>query len=76
MIRSVNTCTNCQNLVNNFKCEKHNKDVDLNNVCDAHVTKSALSRESSCVNCSLYLLSTCKFPESAAEGMLCFSWKA
>ena len=44
MIRSVNTCTNCKNLVNNFKCEKHNKDVDLNS-SDAHVTKSALSED-------------------------------
>ena len=76
MIRSVNTCTNCQNLVDNFKCEKHNKHVDINNVCDDHATKNALSRDSSCTNCSLYLLSNCKFPKSASEGMLCFNWQA
>ena len=76
MIRSVNTCTNCQNLVDNFKCEQHDEDVDLNNVCDSHVKKGSLNRESSCINCSLYKLSSCRFPESAAEGLLCFSWQA
>ena len=76
MIESVNTCTNCQNLTNNFKCLKHDKDVELNNTCESHVEQNIfLDKNSSCINCSFYKLNSCKHPERAGYGMLCFSWK-
>lgn len=73
-LRQVNTCTNCQNLNPDFNCSKHDKQVDLNSVCDSHISHSSLSVSSSCINCSFYKLEGCKHPTRAGEGMLCFSW--
>ena len=67
-LRKVNTCTNCQNLKLDFNCSKHKKKVDLNNVCDSHVSEKSLS------NCSFFEQRNCKYPSRAGEGMLCFSW--
>ena len=55
-LRQVNTCTNCQNLNPEFNCSKHDKQVDLNSVCDSHISHSSLSVSSSCINCSFYKL--------------------
>ena len=73
-LRKVNTCTNCQNLNPDFNCSKYKKQVDLNNVCDSHVSKKSLSINSSCLDCSFFNQSNCKYPSRAGEGMLCFSW--
>ena len=53
-LRKVNTCTNCQNLKLDFNCSKHKKKVDLNNVCDSHVSKKSLSINSSCLDCRFF----------------------
>ena len=74
VVRQVNTCTNCQNLSAEFNCTKHDKQVDLNNVCDSHITHKSLSINSSCTDCSFFNKSDCKYPDRAGEGMLCFSW--
>ena len=51
MLKSVSTCLSCENLVENFKCKVHQLEVELNNVCDSHVFKPFLNKESSCNNC-------------------------
>ena len=73
-LRQVNTCTNCQNLKPDFNCSKYQKQVDLNNVCDSHVSKTSLSINSSCLDCSFFKQQDCKYPSRAGKGMLCFSW--
>lgn len=74
-LRKVNTCTNCQNLSANFNCSKHEKQVDLNNVCDSHTIQKALNINSSCLDCSHFKQSDCNYPNRAGQGMLCFSWQ-
>ncbi len=74
MIRSINTCTNCENLANNFRCTKHNEYVDFNNVCDSHTQNSFLNKDSSCISCAFYNHSDCQYPDRAGVGMLCFNW--
>ena len=51
MLKSVSTCLSCENLIENFKCKIHDLEVELNNVCDSHVFKPFLTKESSCNNC-------------------------
>ena len=74
-LRQVNTCTNCQNLNTNFNCSKLNRQVDLNNVCDSHISKESLTINSSCLDCRYFNQNDCKYPVRAGEGMLCFSWE-
>jgi len=74
-LRQVNTCTNCENLSIGFNCIKHEKKVDLNNVCDSHIAHKSLTTKSSCTNCYFLKKEECKHPTKASEGMLCFSWK-
>ena len=61
-LSQVNTCTNCQNLDLDFNCSKHGKQVDLNNVCDSHVSEKSLSVKSSCLDCSFFNQKDCKYP--------------
>ena len=41
MIKSVNSCLNCENLVESLKCVKHNLSVQIDNVCEDHSIKKA-----------------------------------
>ena len=52
MLKSVSTCLSCENLVENFRCKVHQLEVELNNVCDSHLSKPSLNKGSSCGNCS------------------------
>ncbi len=76
MIKSVNSCLNCENLVESLKCVKHNLSVQIDNVCDDHSIKKAFSKMSDCLSCSNYKKPTCPNAGSAASGMLCFSWNS
>ena len=74
MIKSVNTCLNCESLENALKCSKHNLSVQIDNVCKDHSIKKAFSKMSDCLSCLNFKKSKCPHPESAKDGMLCFSW--
>jgi hypothetical protein len=74
-IRTNNTCLNCENLINNLICSKHQIEVDILNVCDSHSYKEVFSKESNCTNCNSFHLASCSHPKSASEGMLCFDWQ-
>ena len=76
MIKSVNSCLNCENLVDSLKCVKHNLSVLIDNVCEDHSIKKAFSKMSDCLNCSNYKKPSCPNSGSAASGMLCFSWNS
>ncbi len=45
MIKSVNSCLNCENLVESLKCVKHNLSVQIDNVCEDHSIKKAFSKK-------------------------------
>ena len=44
MLKSVSTCLSCKNLVENFRCKVHQLEVELNNVCDSHLSKPSLNK--------------------------------
>ena len=46
MIKSVDICLTCENLVDSLKCIKHNVSVQIDNVCDDHKIKEAFSKMS------------------------------
>ena len=75
MLKSVSTCLSCEILVENFKCKLHQIEVELNNVCDSHIFKPSLNKDSSCNNCNSYKTDNCSHPEKASDGFLCFDWK-
>lgn len=74
-IRTNNTCLNCENLVSNLTCSKHDIQVDILNVCDSHNFKEVFNKDSNCSNCISFNMDSCGHPESASQGMLCFDWK-
>ena len=76
MIKSVNTCLTCENLVESLKCVKHDVSVEIDNVCSDHNIKESFSKMSDCLNCSNYQTESCPNSEKSAPGMLCFSWSS
>ena len=74
-LQTVSTCINCENLVKNFMCSKHNLNVGMYNVCENHTKIDSLTKKSNCLNCFHYRGSSCAHPEDATEGMLCFEWE-
>ena len=76
MIKSVNSCLNCENLVDSLVCTKHDVSVEIDNVCNEHSIKKAFSKLSDCLSCSNYKKASCPNPGSSAAGMLCFSWSS
>ena len=74
MIKSVNTCFTCENLVDSLKCAKHNLSVEIDNVCSDHSIKKSFTKLSDCLSCANYKKTECPNPGSSASGMLCFSW--
>ena len=76
MIKSVNTCLNCENLVDSLLCSKHDLSVEIDNVCSDHTIKKAFSKLSDCLSCSSYKKASCANPGHSAPGMLCFSWSS
>lgn len=75
-LQTVSTCVNCENLVKNFMCSKHNLNVGMYNVCESHSKTDSLTKSSNCLNCTHYKLNTCSHPEAASQGMLCFDWES
>ena len=59
MIKSVNTCLTCENLVDSLKCIKHDISVEIDNVCNDHNIKESFSKMSDCLNCSNYQTEAC-----------------
>ena len=43
-LKNLNTCLNCENLIRDFVCKKHNKEVDITNVCDSHIYKASIQK--------------------------------
>ena len=74
MIRQSNSCINCGNFNDNSTCIKHNKSVKFDNVCNEHLYREKLTRDSSCMNCSYFNTDNCPNPSFASKEMLCFSW--
>ncbi len=74
-LRTSNTCLNCENLMTNLICAKHDIKVDVFNVCDSHNFKEFFNKDSNCGNCNSFQMSSCVHPESATHGMLCFEWQ-
>ena len=74
-LETVNSCINCENLIRDFICKKHNQSVAMNNVCESHSFGDSLNKNSSCSNCFHYGLKSCTKPQEASDGMLCFDWK-
>ena len=54
--------------------QKHDVDVEIDNVCNDHSIKKAFSKLSDCISCSNYKKVSCPNPGHSAAGMLCFSW--
>ena len=76
MIKSVNSCLNCENLVDSLMCAKHNLSVEIDNVCNDHSVKKAFTKLSDCLTCSSYKKIDCPNPGNSGAGMLCFSWSS
>lgn len=74
MITTTNACINCENLIANLNCAKHEQPVQLDNSCTDHSYRKAISKDSSCRNCTKNNTPQCPNPALAAHGMLCFSW--
>ena len=75
-LETVNTCINCQNLLRDFMCKKHEQTVAIDNSCDSHIYQDSLKNDSSCSNCSHFGKISCSKPNEASSGMLCFDWNS
>ena len=75
-LQNINTCINCENLLANFICGKHNQEVKITNFCESHSYKTSITKDSSCSNCFNFGKNSCSKPEEASAKMICFDWKA
>ncbi len=75
-INNLNTCINCENLLNNFMCQKHEQKVEITNSCDSHIYKESLTSDSACFNCFHFGKTSCSKPKEARPSMVCFDWKS
>ena len=74
-IKNINTCINCENLIREFICSKHNQKVEINNFCESHSYKDSITKNSSCANCFHFGKTSCSRPLEASDSMICFDWK-
>ena len=74
-LKNLNTCLNCENLVRNFICKKHNQEVEINNFCESHSYQESITKNSSCNNCYHFGKNTCSHPLQASNELICFDWK-
>ena len=72
----LNTCINCENLLRDFVCKKHQQEVKITNSCESHIYKTSLTKDSSCSNCSHFGKKSCSKPNESSYKMVCFDWKA
>ncbi len=75
-LQNINTCINCENLLANFICSKHNREVKITNFCESHIYKTSITKDSSCSNCLHFEKNSCSKPEEASSKMICFDWEA
>ena len=74
-LRNIDTCINCENLLRDFICRKHNQKVEINNFCKSHTYKESITKDSSCDNCSHFGKQSCSKPAEASNTMICFDWE-
>ena len=74
-LRSINACINCENLIREFVCKKHNQKVEINNFCESHAYKESITKDSSCSNCAHFGQASCSRPEESSSTMICFDWQ-
>lgn len=74
-LRNINTCINCENLLREFMCQKHNQKVEITNFCESHTYKAAITKDSSCSNCFHFGEKSCSKPKEASDQMICFDWQ-
>tara|TARA_B100000927_G_scaffold291252_1_gene292573 strand:- start:2450 stop:2686 length:237 start_codon:yes stop_codon:yes gene_type:complete len=73
-LETVNSCINCENLMRDFICKKHNQTVAMNNVCESHSFGTTFNKNSSCSNCYHFGMESCSKPKEASDSMFCFDW--
>lgn len=74
-LNNLNTCINCENLLREFVCQKHQKKVEITNSCESHSYKKSITRDSSCFNCFHFGKTSCSKPKEARPNMVCFDWE-
>ncbi len=74
-LTNVNTCLNCENLLQDFVCREHNQKVEINNFCESHTYTDSITNNSSCNNCSNFGRTSCSNPSEASKSMVCFDWE-
>ena len=74
-LENINTCINCENLLREFICQKHNRKVEITTSCESHAYRDAITKDSSCSNCSHFGKTSCSKPGEASSKMLCFDWQ-
>jgi hypothetical protein len=74
-LRNLNTCINCENLLREFICQKHNQKVEITNYCESHTYKDSITKNSSCSNCIHFEKNSCSNPKEASDKMICFDWQ-
>ena len=74
-LKNLNTCLNCENLIRDFICQKHNQKVEINTFCESHAHKDTITRHSSCFNCLHFNQKSCSKPSEASKNMICFDWE-
>ena len=75
-LKNQNTCINCENLLKNFICQKHNQEVEITNFCESHSYRVSITKNSSCANCFNFGKDSCTKPQQASDQMVCFDWKS
>ena len=75
-LTNLNACINCENLLRDFICKKHQQEVKITNSCESHVYKKSITKDSSCSNCFNFGKESCSNPNASSDKMVCFDWKA
>ena len=74
-VKNINTCINCENLLREFICQKHNQKVEITSFCESHSYKDGITKKSSCSNCYHFGKKSCSKPQEASHTMICFDWQ-
>tara|TARA_B100001142_G_C14124091_1_gene574204 strand:- start:486 stop:731 length:246 start_codon:yes stop_codon:yes gene_type:complete len=74
-LETVFSCLNCENLLRNFICQKHNQSVSVDTFCASHTYQGSITKNSSCANCLHFGQVSCSKPEESSDSMLCFDWQ-
>ena len=74
-LQNTSSCINCENLLRDFICKKHNTKVEITNFCESHTYTDSITNKSNCSNCFHFGKTSCSVPGEASQNMLCFDWK-